>query len=133
MLHLQILYEGSELNGRTIFIHDRQVALSEFHTKNYGSHATGPISVRLYLSKQVSEVGSLWQVTSSEEPEYPSCFWTTGASGAVINPQETWNWGSFAGTIDTSSLDSNDVMKGKLKVFYGADKPAVADFTLKMK
>jgi hypothetical protein len=59
--HLRILYENSELDGRTIANLSspslKTIQLSEIKIKNIGPHEARDVSAGLYLSRQVIEQG----------------------------------------------------------------------------
>jgi hypothetical protein len=119
------------LEGGTIEISAQSpqlIQLSEFQIKNVGTHVTGAVTARMYFSKVVNPLGPVWQPTPSEEPKFPfACFSGVGG-GPIINPQETWNWPAFSGQSE-QSLD--EPIRVKLKLFYGAAKPAEVNFTIR--
>ena len=133
-LHLRILYEGVDLNGRTITVSGdpKALKLSEFQIKNGADRATGTISLRLYFSKSVVSTIPFnpnypWQPTTSDENGFPTAFYASGV--AVVNPTETWNWPAFVGSL-TEDLDE---VSARLKIFYGAAHPAEANFVIRRK
>lgn len=136
-VHLHILYNKSELNGQTIRVPfaaqgsgAKMFQLLPFNVHNSGSHISNAVSVRVYLSKQVQSL-SQWMVTPSDEADFPVCFYEGGAIAPIyINAQETWNFNEFSGVIQNQNMDSNEVAV-RVKVFYGADKPVIANFTIR--
>jgi hypothetical protein len=130
---LDILYEGSELNGKTITVPanpNGMAQLSPIHTKNVGNKATGQVSARLYFSKLVTGgIWTGWQGTESEEEGYPSCFYAAGMPPIFINPKETWNWQPF--TAQFQNWQQGEAITVKVKFFYGTDKPSEATFSIR--
>lgn len=105
--------------------------------KNVGGRATGPVSARLYFSKQLTQMppgtapGAIgqWQPTASDEAKFPYAFYgSAGPFGVEINPQETWNWPGFAGQLSQAPAKP---ISGKVKVFYGSAKPVEAHFVFR--
>lgn len=131
---LQISYEQSELDGRTIEIPatlvPQVIQLSEFQIKNVGTHVTGGVTARIYFSRTINSSGA-WEPTPSDEPKFPfACFSGIGGGPTIINPQETWNWPAFSGQM-IQTLD--EPISVKLKVFYGSAKPTEVNFTIRKK
>jgi len=132
---VQILFEGSELDGRTITLAAKQqLALDELNLRNVGGKPTGPVSVRLYFSKQINPVPfngafGIWEATASDESKFPYAYYGgTLGTPPLVNPQETWNWVGFAASLPDGL---NEPLRCKVKVFYGAPKPAEANFTFR--
>ncbi len=131
--HIQVLYEGIELNGRTFSIRDNSkiINLADFKLRNTGTSATGPTSLRLYLSKEANTTTPYWVPTASDEAGFPAAFYSAGVGAyIIINPQEIWNWPSF---MAQNKEDVSEPIRAKLKVFYGAEKPAEAHFVIARK
>jgi len=129
---LEILYDGSTVDGKTILAGtaNGQLQLSPFHTKNVGKQATGSVSVRLYFNKPVNmTVGNGWFPTESEEPGYPICFYASGMPAIIVNPSETWNWQPFFAMVQ--NWKQGDTVSAKIKFFYGTEKPSAATFTIR--
>jgi hypothetical protein len=136
-LHLGLLYEGANLNGRSLGSlgeNAKTIKLVEFQIHNGAERATGATSLRLYFSKPVTASSPLtpqfpWQPTPSDEINFPAAFYSTGAVPITINPTETWNWPAFSGQL----TDDFDEVSAKLKVFYGSARPAEASFLVHSK
>ncbi len=125
-MNMTLLYENSALNGSALRSHStdaKTVTLSSFQIKLTGTSSTN-VSVRLYLSAPLNST-SRWQETTSDEPRFPTALW----DGAVlpVSPQETWNTAPLTGAFKG---DIKYPINAKLKVFYGADKPSEATFTI---
>jgi hypothetical protein len=142
-VYLLLYYGNSKLNGQTIRVAANGLTsngqpvpngqltfqLSEFHFKNDSSQISGAVSTRLYLSRKVSSTLAPWENTPSDERGFPSAFYAGGGIPIYINAHETWNWVPFAGAI--GKLGPDDVVSAKLKVFYGAENPVVANFLIR--
>jgi hypothetical protein len=146
-VHLQITYEGSELDGRTIDValnngttngapngqHGFQLA--QFHIKNYGSSTSGAVSARLYFSKQLFGSGG-WESTPSDESALPVAFYMGGGITPIhINAQETWNFPEFFGIVSSPPVvwEPGETIAVRLKVFYETDRPVIANFHIRRK
>jgi hypothetical protein len=131
---LRILYENSELDGRTIENLSppnlKVIQLAEIKIKNTGPHEARDVSARLYFSKQVMEQG-FWEFTASDESNFISAF-HFGGMGLLIHPQETWNLPVFSSQI-ISNWEPNDVIMCKLKIFYGSESPVIINFSIRQK
>ncbi len=106
--------------------------------KNIGDKRTDPISVQLSLSSDIFMNGNdEWMRTATDDKIFPFSYYSSTVissrtMGVGIAPQETWslqgdNFGSRIYAIGTNAVSC------KLKVFYGADKPAEASFTIKFR
>jgi hypothetical protein len=132
-VRLQVLYNGSELEGRTISVVANQPTstpfqTSDFRIKNAGGRVAGPVSVRLYFSSPVVSLVPQWQSTASDDSNFATAFYSTGFPPILINPQETWNWISFNGVIPQGL---SEPISAKVKVFYGAEKPVEVAFLIR--
>lgn len=131
-VHLRILYEKSELDGRTISIpasaNLKVIQFSEIGIQNMGSQGARDVSARLYFSKQISGAG-YWQATASDEPNFLSAFYF-GGMGLLIHPQETWELPEFSGGLGTN-WEANQTIMCKLKVFYGSEIPLTVNFSIR--
>jgi len=61
-LHLQLRYEGAELQGRTILVtgdNPKILGLSEFQIHKGSDRGAGPTTLRLYLSKAANPISPL--------------------------------------------------------------------------
>lgn len=135
-VHLHILYNKNELNGQTVRVpfnpqgSAKMFQLLPFSVHNSGSHISNAVSVRLYFSKQVQS-SNQWMATPSDEADLPFCYYAGGMMAPIyINAQETWNFSEFSGLIQNQNMDSNEIAV-RMKVFYGADRPVVANFTIR--
>jgi hypothetical protein len=137
-LHLRLLYEGADLQGRTLLVggtDPKLISLSEFQIHNGADRDTGIVSLRLYLSKQASvtsppTISYPWQTTPSDEVGFPTAFYSGGTlPQVIINSTETWNWSAFSARLP----EDLDEISAKLKVFYGSAKPSEATFIIRRK
>jgi hypothetical protein len=139
---LQIMYNGSKLNGSTIetpSVDGLELMLSRFNIKNDGPHDTPFVTMRLYFSKGVTlnlvRTPPIWEFTDSDEPNaFPGEYFSANGSpsGPVIHVGETWNWEPFPGRI-VHPEDAKVAIRAKVKIFYGASRPAEAIFSVKTK
>lgn len=106
--------------------------------KNIGDKRTDPISVQLCMSSDIFMNGNdEWMRTATDDKIFPFSYYSSTVvssrtMGVGIAPQETWplqgdNFGSRISPAITN------VISCKLKVFYGAEKPAEANFTIKFR
>jgi hypothetical protein len=146
---LTVLYGTMPLEGQTILVNTRHETVDgkviaesaehfffpeQFRVKNLGSHVTGEISVQIYLSQKGAGGGG-WVPAISDEPGFLSefdmpAFWLNGH--LRIDPGQTIYIGQFSGSFDSHWLPT-DVVSAKLKVFYGAEKPAIVRFKIRKK
>jgi len=130
---IDILYGAHRLNGRTVMSDTTSfVSLGNLHLKNVGDKTSDPVSARLYIAVKMPQPfavgGGPWPTTQSEEPDFPLAFYYPGmGEHPRINPTETWNVPVFQLQPPTPWTKP---IKAKLKVFYGASKPAEAEFTI---
>ena len=125
-VHVSLYYENRPLNGDSIkptAPNGNTISMSSFQVKLNGS-STAALSVRLYLSAPMNNA-SMWQVFASEEPGFPTAIWE--GTTWPVSPQETWSTSEFVATFRGVPLFP---IAGKLKVFYGAEKPVEANFTI---
>ena len=125
-VHLSLYYENRPLSGASInstASDGKTLSISSFQVRLNGC-STATLSARLYLSVQVNNA-SMWQIFASEEPSFPTAIWE--GSSWPVSPQETWSTTEFVATF--KGVPSYPIA-GKLKVFYGADKPVEANFTI---
>ena len=145
---LKIMYGRADLEGQTIPVTTRYAtvdgkpmvgagenfSLSEFRVENLNSQITGDVSAEIYLSKQAQS--GAWQGTASDESEFPSAFYMPASNyGNVpskINPQQTISLTPFWVSI-TGPWSPTDIVAARLKIFYGAERPAVANFRIRKK
>lgn len=105
--------------------------------KNIGDKRTEPLSIQLSLSTGVfwNSPNEDWQPTATDDKDYPVNYYyaavVSSRTAAVgIAPQETWPLQEgYVGYLNSPT----NVIKCKLRVFYGADKPAEAYFEIKFK
>jgi hypothetical protein len=107
---------------------DGKFDLPEFQVKNFGGRVVPTqLSARLYLSVHPDLISGTWMpLNSSDEPKMPVELWSGGF--VLVSPGEIWHSPALAGQVKGGLKES---IQGKLKVFYGADKPAELDFTIK--
>jgi hypothetical protein len=117
------------VNVQQSFIADANgnFGIPEFQLKNFGGRAApSQVSARLYLSMRPNTLNGAWEpLNSSDEPNMPVELWTGGF--AEISPGETWHTPPLAVQVQGGLKGP---IQGKLRVFYGADKPAELDFSV---
>jgi hypothetical protein len=134
-LALHILYSNAELNGHTIEATIRAVdpnqatlfALQPFQAENSGE-SVNQISAHLYFSVPIDAMTASWTSIASDDSKFVSAFlWTTPVTAAPISHGETTSLPEFQGN---KVLGFTAPISARLKIFYGADKPAEANFTV---
>ena len=137
---LRIMYGNKDLDGQTIPVMTRYMtvdgktivggqevfALDAFRVKNLNARTTGDISAQLYLSKDLSG----WNPTSSDEGRFRYSYNMVGGYAARINAQQTVSIEPYYG-MTKGFWPVNEIVSARLKIFYGADKPATADFRIR--
>jgi hypothetical protein len=101
-------------------------ALDAFRVKNLKARTTGDISAQLYLSKGLSG----WNPTPSDEGRFRYAYNMVGGYAARINARQTVSIEPYYG-MTKGSWPVNEIVSARLKIFYGADKPATADFRIR--
>jgi pimeloyl-ACP methyl ester carboxylesterase len=127
---IKILHANKDLQGRLINTSGRSDVLNGLVIPAFQLQADQLVrilSVRLYLSEGDARWNGPWEPTRSDEEQFPiEFFW---AARMEISPHETWNTPEFIVQRNRGKPFSRK-LSARIKVFYGADKPAVADFTL---
>lgn len=100
--------------------------LDAFRVKNVGESTTGTISATLYLSSNIQG----WQSAPSDEPEFKYAFNMVGGFPARIDPQQTISLEPYY-AMTSGPWRAGEIVSARLKVFYGADKPATANFRIR--
>jgi len=140
---LQVAYKGRPLEGQVIATttHYSTIdgkpqpnageyfSLPQFQIKNLNPKTTGDISAEMYLNKKWFQSIS-WETTQSDETDFPSASLMRGAYMPKLNPEQTMTTPEFnAGT--TQPWPTSEIVAARLKVFYGAEKPAVVNFRIR--
>jgi hypothetical protein len=101
--------------------------LPEFQVKNFGGKSVPTqLSARLYLSVRPTVVAGEWEpLNSSDDPQMPVELWSGGF--AEISPGEIWHSPALTAQIQGGLKEK---IQGKLRIFYGAEKPADLEFTI---
>jgi len=127
------------LDGRVFEISQNgPVPFNPLFFKNVGDKRTEPLSIQLSVSSDLfMNGGSEWQRTATDDQDYPFSYYSSEAvssrtAGIGIAPQETWPLQFYEYNQRIFSPTTNAVTC-KLKVFYGAEKPAEAKFIIKFK
>ena len=137
---LEIMYGNSDLNGKVVRLTTRWLngngkpnlsgqetfSLTDFRVKNLNTETTGEISAELYLSEDMQG----WQTTTSDDPDFKNAYVMTGGYTARVNPQQTIPLAPFWG-MTQRAWPTREVVYGRLKIFYGAAQPAIANFRLR--
>src|SRR5262249_44654770 len=128
---LQISLSSGALDGQQFQIRqgDRVPFLPLF-LKNEGEKTTEPLSIRLFASARLRFDNLRWQEIENNDKDFPFCYYFDESRhmGNGIAARETW---TISGNIDQiHSLGTNRV-SCRLSVFYGAEKPAEANFLIK--
>jgi hypothetical protein len=137
---LRIMYGGKDLGGQTIPVPTRYMtvggrtivggqevfALDAFRVKNLNAKTTGDISAELYLSEDFSG----WNSTPSDESQFPYAYNMVGGYAARINAQQTVSIEPYYG-MTQGPWPVTKIVSARLKIFYGAEKPAIADFRIR--
>jgi len=132
---LELLYGEQPLKGQAIPAIDRRSSLNitvgNLRARNKGHTTTGRVHLRLYFSEKIdSHMPGIWVPTASDEPSFPSEFYLNLGDDARIDGLEVFNFEpEFSGTLDSQTPE----VRAKLKCFYGAKSPAVADFLIEQK
>ncbi len=125
-VQLALLYENHSLYRAALKNKSntpKTISLSSFQVGLSGT-ASAQLSARLFLSIPATNQ-SQWQDTASEERGFPLALWE--GSPNPVSPGETWNTTDL--TVILKSEPSYPI-KGRLKVFFGGENPAEADFTI---
>lgn len=134
------MYGAKDLDGQTISVKTRYMTingkpmangqetfgLDSFRAKNMGSTTTGTISATLYLSSNIPG----WNQTPSDEPGFKYAYNMVGGYTAKIDAQQTVSLEPYYG-MTIEPWPENEIISARLKVFYGANKPAIADFHIR--
>jgi hypothetical protein len=126
-----VLSHGNkELNGQTIDTGGRSDVLNGLIVPSLqitATKTTAPLSVRLYLSEGDARWNGPWEPTESDDKEFPAEFhW----GGPQVSSQETWNTPEFI-VQRNKGVPFDRLISARIKVFYGAAKPVLADFWLR--
>jgi len=96
--------------------------------KNVGSVTTGTISATLYLS---SNIQGMWNQAPSDEPDFQFAWNMVGGNyPSRIDALQTISLEPYYG-MTAKPWPVNEIVTARLKIFYGADKPAIVNFKLR--
>jgi len=103
---------------------------------NDGDKSTEPLSVRQFFSVPVSLNGFAFQQFLSSDKDYPVGYYLdftelSRFGAPKISAKETWTFESVQGV--SLVFTTTNRIECKMEIFYGADKPCEAKFTLKLK
>lgn len=136
---LEISDAQGPLDGQVFEIpQNSPIPFNPLFFKNIGDKRTEPLSIQLSLASDLFMNGNYeWQRTATDDKEYPFSYFSSEAissrtAGIGIAPQETWPL-QFEQYVQRLSSSTTNVVACRLKVFYGADKPAEAKFIIKFK
>ena len=132
--------KGNLLDGQLFEIPSgSQLPIYPLFLKNIGSKKTEPLSIRLQSSNIWPDIDpeySDWQQVPANSRDYPYSYYHQFRGGLMdgvtISPQETWTLTAGANTPSYRFIGTN-IVTCLLQVFYGAESPAEAKFTIKMK
>jgi hypothetical protein len=132
---LQIATAQGLLDGQKIEIPwGGRLPLEPLFIKNEGDKRSEPLSIRLYCSGPISFNGGDWEAFASNDKDYPSGYALPlhrTTLGIAVAPKETWTMDNTFGLGAWPQL--TNVVSCKLQVFYGADRPAEAKFSITWK
>lgn len=114
------------VNGKSVPSGQETFSLDSFRAKNTGSTTTGTISATLYLSSNMPG----WNLTPSDEPGFRYAYSMSDGYTAKVDAQQTVSLEPYYG-MTMGPWSEKETISAKLKVFYGADKPAVANFYIR--
>lgn len=140
---LQVTYRGKPLEGQVIVTTTRYstvdgkpqpnageyFSLPQFQIKNLNPKTSGDISAAVYLNKKWFQSIN-WEVTQSDEAGFPSASLMRGAYTPKLNPEQTMTTPAFDAST-TQPWPASEIVAARLKVFYGAEKPAVVNFRVR--
>jgi len=137
---LELLIDSKSVNDRTIEIGttDTSNVPLQMVVKNVGSAEATGVSMRLYLKEGFKNPKGYdldWEKVSSDEPDYPDEYYSTASIPAMprtIQAGEPLSWALF--TIQPQpgvSLASG--VPVKVKLLYGAPKPVISNFRVKIR
>lgn len=122
------------LDGQTFKVRG-PVAIFPLFIKNEGDKKSGALSIRLFASNDLNlSTDNEWERLPSNNPDYPFVYYyhymATALGSPDISPQETWT------LLSDTQLQPLNYVNGKvtckIDVFYDAEKPAEAKFTLQL-
>lgn len=119
------------LDGQTITLASGQLPLLPLYIHNIGDKETSPLIIQIYTASDlyVQGGGGLLPAASNDK-DYPNCYFLELYGQVVVYPQETTPL-SAQNMYDFRMSPTTSPIKCKLLIFYGADKPAEADFQIK--
>jgi hypothetical protein len=132
---VEILHDQKTLDGQIIEATiglDGLLPIFPIFLKNIGDKRTDKVTIRLFVSQgaNVQSEGQ-WEGVNTYDKDFSECFLLSTARGDIfINPQEPFDVPGYYLKIYQRNTN---VLTFKLEAFYGAEKPAEAQFTLKIK
>ncbi|MFZ0960716.1 MAG: hypothetical protein WAO35_07395 [Terriglobia bacterium] len=128
---VEILYGNKELDGAVIETGGRQDVFNGLVIPTFQIRSTKGVTLSaicLYLSEGDARWDGPWLPTPSDDSDFPTEFYWGPL--VYISPQQTWNTSSFAAQRNKGEPWDN-IVKARIKIYFGADAPATADFTLR--
>ena len=128
---LTISNDHGDLSGQSLAVVNRELPLMPLYVRNIGDKETSPLIVQIYTSQNlnVQGMGALSQ-TYCNDKNYPYCYHFE-IEQVIVYPQETTALTPNSDYPDLAIMPTMFPINCKLLIFYGAEKPAEADFQLK--
>jgi len=138
---LEILINGSKADHQTVFMSkDGKLSLS-IMVKNTGTAPTPPPDAYLYFSQPcpsaIPGVPPLqWRTMPSNEKAFPVEYFYGQMAVPSLSGQQPWPYPDFTCLYSPHYLGLPSPLKhppvvGKLRIFYGSDKPAETNFVIR--
>ena len=128
---IDIYSEGERIDNRTLYVKldKNDFDLSNIYVKNHGDGITKFISVKLYISNDITARPSEWweKQTSFDENYKSLIYW--GAQ-VPVSPGESWNLPVIKGKLKDQNITQ---LECKIEIFYGGNKPALSKFIVSFK